>query len=36
MYCRVIACDFDGTGAVDGHPARELYAPLAAHGRRGS
>ncbi|HEV8721354.1 MAG TPA: HAD hydrolase family protein [Candidatus Binatia bacterium] len=30
MYCRVIACDFDGTGAVDGHPAPELYAALAA------
>lgn len=30
MYCRVIACDFDGTGADDGHPAPELYAALAA------
>ena len=30
MYCRVIACDFDGTGAVNGHPAPELYAALAA------
>jgi hypothetical protein len=30
MYCRVIACDFDGTGATDGHPAPELYAALAA------
>jgi hydroxymethylpyrimidine pyrophosphatase-like HAD family hydrolase len=30
MYCRVIACDFDGTGAVEGHPAPELYAALAA------
>ncbi|MGE5215876.1 MAG: HAD hydrolase family protein [Chloroflexota bacterium] len=29
MYCRVIACDFDGTGATDGHPAPELYATLA-------
>jgi nucleotide-binding universal stress UspA family protein len=29
MYCRVIACDFDGTGAVNGHPAPELYAALA-------
>jgi hydroxymethylpyrimidine pyrophosphatase-like HAD family hydrolase len=28
MYCRVIACDFDGTGAVNGHPAPELYAAL--------
>lgn len=30
MYCRVLACDFDGTGATDGHPAPELYAALAA------
>ncbi len=30
MYCRVIACDFDGTGATNGHPAPELYAALAA------
>ena len=30
MYCRAIACDFDGTGAVNGHPAPELYAALAA------
>lgn len=30
MYCRVIACDFDGTGAADGHPAPELHAALAA------
>ena len=30
MYCRAIACDFDGTGATDGHPAPELYAALAA------
>lgn len=29
MYCRAIACDFDGTGATDGHPAPELYAALA-------
>lgn len=29
MYCRVIACDFDGTGATDGRPAPELYAALA-------
>ncbi|MBI1996553.1 MAG: HAD hydrolase family protein [Deltaproteobacteria bacterium] len=28
MYCRVIACDFDGTGATDGKPAPELYAAL--------
>lgn len=30
MYCRAIVCDFDGTGATDGHPAPELYAALAA------
>jgi hydroxymethylpyrimidine pyrophosphatase-like HAD family hydrolase len=30
VYCRVIACDFDGTGATNGHPAPELYAALAA------
>lgn len=30
MYCRAIACDFDGTGATNGHPAPELYAALAA------
>jgi hypothetical protein len=30
MYCRVIACDFDGTGATNGHPAPER------RGRRGS
>ncbi|HWP24655.1 MAG TPA: HAD hydrolase family protein [Candidatus Binatia bacterium] len=30
MYCRAIACDFDGTGAVDGRPAPELYAALSA------
>lgn len=30
MYCRVIACDFDGTSATNGHPAPELYAALAA------
>nr|HEU4341611.1 HAD hydrolase family protein [Candidatus Binatia bacterium] len=30
MYCRVIACDFDGTGATNGHPAPEVYAALAA------
>ena len=29
MYCRAIACDFDGTGATDGHPAPELYGALA-------
>jgi hydroxymethylpyrimidine pyrophosphatase-like HAD family hydrolase len=30
VYCRVIACDFDGTGATNGHPAPELYAALGA------
>ena len=30
MYCKAIACDFDGTGATDGHPAPEVYAALAA------
>jgi len=30
VYCRVIACDFDGTSATNGHPAPELYAALAA------
>src|SRR6516165_5655141 len=30
MYCRVLACDFDGTGATNGHPAPELYAALGA------
>ena len=35
MYCRVIACDFDGTGATNGHPAPELYAALGAARTRG-
>jgi hypothetical protein len=30
VYCRVIACDFDGTGATNDRPAPELYAALAA------
>jgi len=30
VYCRVIACDFDGTTATNGHPAPELSAALAA------
>jgi hydroxymethylpyrimidine pyrophosphatase-like HAD family hydrolase len=30
VYCRAIACDFDGTCATDGHPAPEVYAALAA------
>lgn len=29
MYCRVLACDFDGTGASDGHLAPEVAAALA-------
>ena len=29
MYCRAIACDFDGTGVTEGRPAPELYAALA-------
>lgn len=28
MYCRVIACDFDGTGADDGHLAPDISAAL--------
>ncbi|MEW6270986.1 MAG: HAD hydrolase family protein [Thermodesulfobacteriota bacterium] len=28
MYCRVIACDFDGTGAAHGHLAAEVAAAL--------
>jgi hydroxymethylpyrimidine pyrophosphatase-like HAD family hydrolase len=35
MYCRAIACDFDGTGATDGHPAPEVYAALAAAREQG-
>lgn len=30
MYCRAIACDFDGTGATEGRPVPEVYAALAA------
>ena len=30
MYCRAIACDFDGTGATDGRLALELSAALEA------
>jgi hydroxymethylpyrimidine pyrophosphatase-like HAD family hydrolase len=30
MYCRVIACDFDGTGAVSGRLAPEVAATLGA------
>jgi len=30
MYCRVFACDFDGTGATNGHLAPELAAALGA------
>ena len=35
MYCRAVACDFDGTGAIDGRPTPELYAALAAARRQG-
>lgn len=35
MYCRAIACDFDGTGATNGQPAPELYAALAAARAKG-
>lgn len=28
MYCRVIACDYDGTGATNGHLAPEVTAAL--------
>ena len=28
MYCRVLACDFDGTGATDGRLAPEVVAAL--------
>ena len=28
MYCRVIACDFDGTGAADGRMSPEVAAAL--------
>jgi hydroxymethylpyrimidine pyrophosphatase-like HAD family hydrolase len=28
MYCRVLACDFDGTGATDGRLAAEVVAAL--------
>jgi hydroxymethylpyrimidine pyrophosphatase-like HAD family hydrolase len=30
MYCRVLACDFDGTGAVNGRLAPEVLSVLAA------
>ncbi len=30
MYCRVLACDFDGTTAIDGHLAPEVAPVLAA------
>jgi hydroxymethylpyrimidine pyrophosphatase-like HAD family hydrolase len=35
MYCRVLACDFDGTGAAGGHLAPEVAASLAAARDRG-
>ena len=28
MYCRAIACDYDGTGATDGHLAPEVAEVL--------
>jgi hypothetical protein len=34
MYCRVIACDFDGTGAIDGYPALSFMRPLLRLGQR--
>jgi len=30
MYCRALACDFDGTGASNGRLAPEIAAVLAA------
>jgi hydroxymethylpyrimidine pyrophosphatase-like HAD family hydrolase len=30
MYCRVLACDFDGTGAVDGRLSPEVAEALGA------
>jgi hydroxymethylpyrimidine pyrophosphatase-like HAD family hydrolase len=30
LYCKAIACDFDGTGATGGLPAPEIYAALGA------
>ena len=35
MYCRAIACDFDGTGATNGELAPELGAGLGAARARG-
>ena len=35
VYCRVLACDFDGTGASDGHLAPEVAAALADARARG-
>jgi hydroxymethylpyrimidine pyrophosphatase-like HAD family hydrolase len=35
MYCRVLACDFDGTGATNGQLAPELAAALGAARARG-
>lgn len=35
MYCRVLACDFDGTAAMDGHLAPEVAGALVAARRDG-
>lgn len=35
VYCRVLACDFDGTSAVEGHLAPEVAEALAAARRTG-
>jgi hydroxymethylpyrimidine pyrophosphatase-like HAD family hydrolase len=35
MYCRVLACDFDGTGATNGELAPELVAALGTARARG-
>lgn len=35
MYCRVLACDFDGTGAYDGHLAPEVATALGRARARG-
>ena len=36
MHCRAIACDYDGTGATDGHLAPEVAAALNRLARRAS
>jgi hydroxymethylpyrimidine pyrophosphatase-like HAD family hydrolase len=35
MYCRVLACDFDGTGAIDGRLSPEVAEALGAARERG-